>query len=97
MSDVTNIGGISKFVGADAEVFLNPEGEPVVASHENPLPVSFSNGFVLPPHNDVEIQYSNSAYPDKPTFMTFRLNGTAVFWLMFSYDESGNLTRIQPD
>jgi hypothetical protein len=55
------------------------------------------SGFVIPPHNDVEIQYGNEAYPDKPTFMTFRLNGTAVFWLVFTYDESGNLTRIQPD
>jgi hypothetical protein len=60
-----------------------------------PLPVSTS--FTIPPHNDVEIAYSLTAFPSKPTYMTFRLNGTAVFWLMFTYDAAGNLTRIQPD
>jgi hypothetical protein len=55
------------------------------------------SGFVIPPHNEVEMQYNNEAHPTKPTFMTFRLNGTAVFWLALSYDQGGNLTRIQPD
>jgi len=56
-----------------------------------------STGFHIPEHNDVEIQYALTAYPSKPTYMTFRLNNTAVFWLMFTYDAAGNLTRIQPD
>lgn len=101
MSDSNNnrvdVAGFSKVVSADAEVFVNEEGKPTAVSHDNPLPVSFSNGFVLPPHNDVEVQYQNGAYPDKPTYMTFRLNGTEVFWLALTYDQGGNLTRILPD
>lgn len=96
--DTTSIAGYSKTVGADAEVFLDAEQKPVAVSEENPLPVSFTaNGFTIPPHNDVEIQYQNVAFPTKPTFMTFRMNGTPVAWFFLTYDAAGNLTRIQPD
>lgn len=94
-ADTTFIGGFSKTVGADAEVFVNEEGRPTAVSHENPLPVKFLNGFALPPHNDVQISYVSGT--DKPSYMTFRLNGVEVYYLQFTYDGSGNLTRIQPD
>jgi hypothetical protein len=98
MSATAYIGGHSRVVDASAEVFLDEQNNPVAVSEDNPLPVSFTaNGFTIPPHNDVEIAYSLTAFPSKPTYMTFRLNGTAVFWLMFTYDAAGNLTRIQPD
>jgi hypothetical protein len=85
-------------VNAAVAVFMGDDNLPKAASAENPLPVTgLSNGFTLPPHNDVAIQYANTSFPTKPTYMTFRLNGTEVFWLQFTYDGAGNLTRIQPD
>jgi hypothetical protein len=96
MSDTTNIGGESLFVGATAEVFLDESGNPVAVSKATPLP-TFTQGFQIPPHNDIEITNSDVNGTQKPTYMTFRLNGTPVFYLMLSYDGNGNLTRVQPD
>jgi len=96
MSDTTNIGGESLFVGAAAEVFLDEAGNPVPVSKATPLP-TFTQGFQIPPHNDIEITNSDIYGTQKPTYMTFRLNGTPVFYLMLSYDGNGNLIRIQPD
>lgn len=96
-SDTTHIGGYSKTVGADAEVFLDEEQKPVAVSEESPLPVAVLSGFRLPAHNDLEVSYTEIAGGNKPTYMTFRLNGTEVFWLVLSYDSAGNLLRIQPD
>jgi hypothetical protein len=76
---------------------LSPSlGENVLLS-EIAKEIDSQSGFTIPPHNDVAIQYSLTAFPTKPTYMTFRLNNTPVFWLMFTYDAAGNLTRIQPD
>jgi hypothetical protein len=69
-------------------------GENVLLS-EIAKEIDSQSRFIIPPHNDIQIQYVSGT--DKPSYMTFRLNGTEVYWLMFSYDESMNLTRIQPD
>lgn len=97
MSNITQVGGINLPVTADAEVFLDAEGNPVPASHQNPIPMINRSGFIIPAHNDIEITNSDVNGIQKPTYMTFRLNGTAVFYLQLSYDSNGNLTRIQPD
>jgi len=97
MSDITTIGGFTKPVGADAEVFLDPQGNPVAASAQNPLPVTFLSGLQIPPYNDVVFQYNNSSYPTKPTYITFKQNGTEVYYLDLSYDANGALTRVFQD
>jgi hypothetical protein len=104
LSNEAIVGQTRSAVDPTAGFYLDKNGNPIPVTEETPLPVilagnvtGLSNGFIIPPHNDVEIQYALSAYPTKATYMTFRLNGTPVFWLMFSYDQGGNLTRIQPD
>jgi len=104
LSNEVVVGQTRSAVEPSAGFYLDKNGNPIPVTEETPLPVALigsvtglSNGFTLPPHNDVEIQYALTAFPTKPTYMTFRLNNTAVFWLMFTYDAAGNLTRIQPD
>jgi hypothetical protein len=96
MSNATTVGGKNIPVDASAEVYLDNQQNPVTVSEQNPLPVEVQ-GFQIPPHNDIEITNSDVNGTQKPTYMTFRLNGTIVFYLQLSYDSNGNLTRIQPD
>jgi len=37
------------------------------------------------------------AFPTYPTYMTFKQNGTPVYYLALTYDVNGALTRVQQD
>lgn len=56
-----------------------------------------ANGFAIPPYNDVVFQYNNSSFPTKPTYITFKQDGTDVYALDLSYDANGALTRVFQD
>jgi len=53
--------------------------------------------FNIPPYNDVVMLYQNEAFPTKPTFITFKQNGTPVYYVFLTYDENGALTRVAQD
>jgi hypothetical protein len=59
--------------------------------------VPVTAGFVIPPYNDVELQYQNGAYPTKPTYITFKQNGTPVYYIYLEYDANGAVTRVAQD
>ena len=92
MTATTNIGGKSTFVGADAEVFVDAMGNPVVASGTNRLPVALA-GFNTPDYNLVEF------YPDmeSPTLITFKMNGVAVQAWYMQRNANGKVTAIGID
>jgi len=56
-----------------------------------------TTGFAIPAYNDVVLEYSNSSYPTKPTYITFKLNGTPVYYVYLQYDGNGALTRVAQD
>jgi hypothetical protein len=66
-------------------------------SSENPLPVIDETGFSIPAYNDVEFQYQNGAFPTQPTYITFKQNGNAVYYIYLQYDGNGALTRVAQD
>jgi hypothetical protein len=55
------------------------------------------SGFTIPPHNQVDMQYSNSSFPTKPTYITFKRNGTPVYYLYLNYDANGAVTSVGQD
>ena len=61
------------------------------------LITNLTTGFVIPPYNDVVFQYSNSSFPTQPTYMTFKMNGTPVYYIQLDYDVNGALTRVSQD
>jgi hypothetical protein len=67
----------------------------VLEAISNPLPVV--EGFQIPIYNDVVFQYDNGSFPTKPTYITFKQNGTNVYALDLSYDANGALTRVVQD
>jgi hypothetical protein len=56
-----------------------------------------NDGFVIPAYNDVVLQYSNTEFPTKPTYITFKQNGTNVYYVALEYDANGALTRVFQD
>jgi hypothetical protein len=58
---------------------------------------ALSTGFAIPAYNDVVMLYQNEAFPTKPTFITFKQNGTPVYYVFLTYDENGALTRVAQD
>ena len=86
--DIAGEGG-----GASGGVTISSNGASV--SSANPLPVV--QGFVIPAYDDVVLQYNNVDFPTKPTYITFKKNGTNVFALDLSYDANGAVTRILQD
>jgi hypothetical protein len=74
-----------------------PNSDVVVALDPTQVNMVFTQGFQLPHHDDIQITNSDVNGVQKPTYMTFRMNGTPVFYLMITYDGNGNLVRIQPD
>jgi len=55
---------------------------------------ALTTGFAIPAYNDVVFQNNGNG---DPTEITFKLNGTPVYYLAFTYDGNGYLTRIQQD
>jgi hypothetical protein len=51
-------------------------------------------GFNIPPYNDVVMLYQNASFPTKPTFITFKQDGTIVYEVTLTYDANGALTRV---
>jgi hypothetical protein len=58
---------------------------------------SLTTGFAIPAYNDVEFQYQNGAFPTYPTYITFKQNGNAVYYLYLQYDVNGALTKVAQD
>jgi hypothetical protein len=58
---------------------------------------ALSTGFAIPAYNDVVMLYQNASFPTKPTFITFKQNGTPVYYVFLTYDENGALTRVAQD
>lgn len=56
-----------------------------------------TTGFAIPAYNDVEFLYQNGSFPTQPTYMTFKQNGTPVYYLYLEYDVNGALTRVAQD
>lgn len=50
--------------------------------------------FNIPPYNDVVMLYQNASFPTKPTFITFKQDGTIVYRVTLTYDANGALTRV---
>jgi len=59
--------------------------------------IDSQGGFSIPPYNDVVFEYNNGSFPTKPTYITFKQNGTNVYALDLSYDANGALTRVVQD
>jgi hypothetical protein len=55
---------------------------------------SLSTGFAIPAYNDVVMLYENASFPTKPTFITFKQDGTIVYEVTLTYDANGALTRV---
>ena len=53
--------------------------------------------FNIPPYNDVVMLYQNGSFPTKPTYITFKQNGTPVYYLYLEYDVNGAVTRVAQD
>lgn len=71
-------------------------GENVLLS-EIAKEIDSQSGFNIPPYNDVVLQYNNTSFPTKPTYMTFKLNGEPVYFLDLSYNSDGALIRVVQD
>ena len=54
-------------------------------------------GFPIPQYNDVEFLYQNGSFPTQPTYITFKQNGTPVYYIYLQYDGNGALTRVAQD
>ena len=58
---------------------------------------SLTTGFAIPAYNDVVMLYQNGSFPTKPTYITFKQNGTPVYYLYLEYDVNGAVTRVAQD
>jgi hypothetical protein len=50
--------------------------------------------FNIPAYNDVVMLYQNASFLTKPTFITFKQDGTIVYRVTLTYDANGALTRV---
>jgi hypothetical protein len=103
MSDIPSSLDTAKFRHLVLEALYSGSGSSIVSlsangsvvNSSNPLPVV--QGFTIPAYNDVEFQYQNGAFPTYPTYITFKQNGNAVYYIYLEYDGNGALTKVAQD
>jgi len=103
MSDIPSTLDTAKFRHLVVEALYSGSGGSIVSlasngsvvNSGNPLPVV--QGFTIPAYNDVEFEYQNGAFPTQPTYITFKQNGTPVYYIYLQYDGNGALTRVAQD
>ena len=89
MSNITHVGGISLPVGANAETYLDQDGNPVPVNNDAPLPV-LPSSLRIPQHDACSVTLDGSG--SVPVLLVFYKNENQVASLSISW--GGNTGKI---